>query len=347
MTTLALKAIPRLPGAVLGSSPVVVTAGGLNYTVSLDMASLIASVAPAVGSTFQPLDADLTAISLLGSTGIAVRTAADTWAQRSITGTANEITLTNGNGVAGNPTVSLPAALTFTGKTITGGTFSGVAITGTFAGTVAFSAGTVSVAPLTFTAGTNLTTPAAGAMEYDGTVHYATHAANERGAVNAEQWICNTATYTLTSTTSAQALFNSPANGRVTVAGSTTYQFECQFELSSMSASSGSFGFAFGGTAAISGIKWRSLAQKSAALGAVSTPSHFATNSASGAAIVTASTTTTGFAEVRGVVRVSTGGTIIPQVSLGVAAAAVVGVGSFFRIWPVGTDAQVSLGNWS
>ena len=42
---------------------------------------------------------------------------------RAVTGTGNEITVTNGDGVSGNPTVSLPAALTFTGKTVTGGTF--------------------------------------------------------------------------------------------------------------------------------------------------------------------------------------------------------------------------------
>lgn len=66
---------------------------------------------------------DLAALEGLASTGIAVRTTTDTWAQRTITGTAAEITVTNGDGVSGNPTLSLPTALTFTGKTITGGTF--------------------------------------------------------------------------------------------------------------------------------------------------------------------------------------------------------------------------------
>lgn len=69
------------------------------------------------------LDADLQAIAALTSAGVLVRTADDTWALRTITGTANEVTVTNGDGVLGNPTVSLPAALTFTGKTVTGGTF--------------------------------------------------------------------------------------------------------------------------------------------------------------------------------------------------------------------------------
>ena len=74
---------------------------------------------------------DLAALEGLASTGIAVRSATDTWLQRLIAGTANEISVTNGDGVAGNPTLSLPGSLTFTGKTITGGTFaSPAAITG-------------------------------------------------------------------------------------------------------------------------------------------------------------------------------------------------------------------------
>lgn len=89
---------------------------GLYRTVSL--ASLLTS----------GLDADLQAIAALTGAGILARTADDTWALRTVTGTANEITVTNGDGVSGAPTVSLPAALTFTGKTVTGGTFQSPAI---------------------------------------------------------------------------------------------------------------------------------------------------------------------------------------------------------------------------
>jgi hypothetical protein len=69
------------------------------------------------------LDADLQAIAAMTGTGVLSRTAANTWALRTLTGTANEITVTNGGGVAGNETLSLPTLLTFTGKTVTGGTF--------------------------------------------------------------------------------------------------------------------------------------------------------------------------------------------------------------------------------
>ena len=81
----------------------------------------------------------LAVLFVIGSTGIAARTATDTWAQRTITGTAAEITVGNGDGVSGNPILSLPAALTFTGKTVTGGTFSAITLAGTIPGTPTFS----------------------------------------------------------------------------------------------------------------------------------------------------------------------------------------------------------------
>jgi len=43
-----------------------------------------------------------------------------------------------------------------------------------------------------------------------------------------------------------------------------------------------------------------------------------------------------GFAMISGKLRISAAGTIIPSVSLTVAAAAVVAADSYFRIWPVG-----------
>ena len=50
--------------------------------------------------------------------GIVARTAANTSANRTITGTANQITVTNGDGSAGNPTLSLPSALTLPGSQV-------------------------------------------------------------------------------------------------------------------------------------------------------------------------------------------------------------------------------------
>ncbi|WP_413936370.1 hypothetical protein [Nitrospira sp. BLG_1] len=55
----------------------------------------------------QPLDATLTALAAYNTNGIVCQTAADTFAGRTLTGPAAGITVSNGNGVSGNPTLAL------------------------------------------------------------------------------------------------------------------------------------------------------------------------------------------------------------------------------------------------
>ena len=55
----------------------------------------------------QPIDADLTAIAALSSTGLLARTGSGTYSERTLTAPAAGITVTNGNGVSGNPTLAL------------------------------------------------------------------------------------------------------------------------------------------------------------------------------------------------------------------------------------------------
>lgn len=56
---------------------------------------------------FQPRDTDLDALAALAANGIIVRTGTGTAAVRTITGPAAGLTITNGDGVSGNPTIAL------------------------------------------------------------------------------------------------------------------------------------------------------------------------------------------------------------------------------------------------
>jgi len=58
----------------------------------------------------QPFSSTLDALSSFNTNGIMVQTDTSEFIGRTITGTASQVTVTNGDGVAGNPTISLPAS---------------------------------------------------------------------------------------------------------------------------------------------------------------------------------------------------------------------------------------------
>jgi|GEM_PF-914834 len=70
------------------------------------------------GSVTFALADDLSAVEGIGTTGIAVRTAANTWTTRSITSTGGTITVTNGDGVSGNINLETAVAGDFENITI-------------------------------------------------------------------------------------------------------------------------------------------------------------------------------------------------------------------------------------
>jgi hypothetical protein len=68
---------------------------------------------------YQPLDADLTAVAGLAISGFVARTGSGTAAARTLTGTSNQISVGNGDGVSGNPTFELSTDIIISDGTAT------------------------------------------------------------------------------------------------------------------------------------------------------------------------------------------------------------------------------------
>lgn len=86
-----------------------VTDGVKSVTISVPTTGLKVTnpTVTTTGTIALSLGNDLLALENLASTGFAVRSGTDAWVQRTISGTANTITVTNGNGVAGNPVLTI------------------------------------------------------------------------------------------------------------------------------------------------------------------------------------------------------------------------------------------------
>lgn len=121
------------------------------------------------GRTDITFAANLEALSAYNTNGILVYTGSNTFTGRSIAGTTGTITVTNGSGVSGNPTITIDS--TYAGQTsintvgtITTGTWHGNIITGTYGGTgVNNGSNTITLGGNINTAGSLTTSGAYGA----------------------------------------------------------------------------------------------------------------------------------------------------------------------------------------
>lgn len=213
-------------------------------------------------------------------------------------------------------------------------------------------AGTVTIPPLQLTSGVNMTTPAAGSFEYDGVVFYGSPQTNQRGVVQATQFVVLTSNNTtLGDNTNAQNVFNSPSNGMITLAANTTYFMEGLYYITRSAGTNShtlSTLFNLGGT--INGITYvaETTSTNDNILGPVS---RVYSTSAAAVGVTAASTTAAEHitVSIRGIIRTDSAGSVTPQIQYSAApgGAPTVLANSYFRFTPMGNGSVNYVGYWS
>lgn len=220
-------------------------------------------------------------------------------------------------------------------------------------GGIVLAAGTTGIVPLRMTNGTNATTALSGGYEYDGETLFFTSnntGTAARGGLFPHYTIRLDATFTLTSNTNAQKIFNTPTNGTVTLpVGS--YTFDAFICVDTMSATSGNAAFSLAGTAVLGSILQGVIgidgAKATAGAAASASWSGTAAVPAAATSAVLAGTATEMMVFWRGSFKITTAGTIIPSIQLITANAAVVRAGSWFTIRRLGAQTATSFGPWT
>jgi len=183
----------------------------------------------------------------------------------------------------------------------------------------------------------------------DGQLRARTNASANDCAVPLVNWCHLTADYTLTNAGTEQKAFNTSTNGTLTLPTG-VYRYECFLYLTTMNAASGNLAFDPIGAGTAVADRFGNIASGIDNTSPLNAAAHTGTawvTQQSAASIVTAGVGTGMVVRATGMFRVSTGGTIIPSVTLVTANAAVVKAGSYFYIEKIGESSETSVGAWT
>jgi hypothetical protein len=214
------------------------------------------------------------------------------------------------------------------------------------------TAGTATVPALSFASGTNMTTPSAGAWEYDGVTFYGTPNASNRGILNTSHFMALAVDYTGNDSSTAQKVFNlgTGSAGAITLPGSTAYFMEATYYITrAVGSNSHTLSTLFALSSALTGITYTADTTSTTGntLGAVS---RIYGTAATALAVTAASVSTTEniTVTIRGIVRTNASTTFTPQVKYDVAPGGdpTFLAGSYICLTPIGTNAVTFVGNW-
>ena len=201
----------------------------------------------------------------------------------------------------------------------------------------------LSLTGLTLNAGA--TSAADTAISVDAVAMYST-VSSVLGVVPSLQVILPASSFTLANSTATQAVFDVP-NDTITLAAATSYIFEGLYLLQTGATSHfTSMSFVLT-TATITNITWFVLGTAGNGAGSQAT-SQTTTfyNSSAGGQVIGASTNSNTLIKFQGVLRVDVGGTMVPNIKFSAApGSASVLLGSYFKIYPVGSNTISSVGS--
>ena len=211
-------------------------------------------------------------------------------------------------------------------------------------------AGTASVAPITLTAGTNLTSPTAGSVEFNGTNFFFTPGSQRTAVTNSFFYRLGTAVTLNSAVATAQSVFGL-TNG-VALAATTTYEMEIVAYLATSGTTSHTEAWGHSASSALTDTAYQITRIANAGTTASTLNSTWFTTTAGTAFVITGAITTaqTALYWVRGTITTNAATNFNPQLtfSAGPNGTSTFGIGSFMRIAPLTqTAAAVSIGSWT